>query len=114
MASVSTLVVDCDWVCESVHYQVEQLGITTTLPTVAEYILYVLETHAWTEPKEWLRTVRLCTKMLFGDMERSEIEELYISAAGLLQEVMSCVEVVEIKEITHEGVTYTLTGRFLL
>lgn len=111
---MSTLVVDCDWVCDCVLYEVEQVGITTTLDTAAEYVLYVLETHAWTEPREWLRTIRLCTKMLFGDMDRSEVDALYTTTASLLKDIMSCVEVVEITQIENDNVVYTLTGRFLL
>lgn len=114
MPSVSTLVMDCDWVCDNVLYTVEECGIASTLETASEYVLCVLETHAWSEPREWIKTVNICAKILFGDMDKKECEDLYLLTASLLKDVMSCVEVDEIKQIEHEGVTYTLTGRFIL
>lgn len=114
MADVSALVVDCDWVCDCVVGKVESFGIATTLDAAGDYVLYVLETHAWSPPREWLRTIQLCSKLLFCDMEKVEGEELYVMTAQLLRQVMSCVEVIDIRQIEHDGVVFTLTGRFEL
>ena len=114
MANISALVVDCDWVCDCVVGKVESFGIATTLESAGDYVLYVLETHAWSPPREWMRTLQLCSKLLFCDIEKFESEELYLMTTSLLRDIMTCVEVIDIRQIEHDGVVFTLTGSFEL
>lgn len=114
MATVKTLILDCEWVCDNVYRFLDQRGILTGDDQVAEYVFDLMEIHAWGRPRDWRHAAFLAARIEFGDMSREECDELYMLTARLIKNIMDSIKVNDISELELEGNVVKMIGEFVV